>query len=121
MTPKKVNFKEKFNKFSEHWTPKVIAEMNDYEFKLVKIKNDFVWHHHKSTDETFVVLEGCMSIEFETETVELAEGEMLVVPKGTKHRPFADNEAKIMIIEPKETLNTGNTKGKLTAPNNEWV
>ena len=121
MNLKKVNFKEKFKKFSEHWTPKIVAEMNDYEFKLVKIQNDFVWHHHELTDETFIVLEGKMSIEIELETIELLEGEMIVVPRGTKHRPFSEKEAKIMIIEQKETLNTGNTTNELTAPKNDWI
>jgi mannose-6-phosphate isomerase-like protein (cupin superfamily) len=76
---KKINFKEKFSKFTDHWSPKVIAEMNDYQFKLVKIKDDFVWHQHSDGDEVFIVLEGNMSIEFEDKTVELSEGEMLVV------------------------------------------
>ena len=84
---KKINLKSKFKKFSDQWAPKVVEEMNDYQFKLVKIENDFTWHKHKDTDETFLVIEGKMGIEFEDETVELNEGEMLVVPKGKKHKP----------------------------------
>ena len=78
----KINLKEKLALFSDHWSPKVIAEMNDYQFKLVKIQGDFVWHHHDDTDEVFIVIEGSMKIEFENETVELNEGDMYVVPKG---------------------------------------
>ena len=100
---KKINLASKYNKIDEHWSPKVVAEMNDYQFKLAKIKNDFIWHSHEDTDETFIVIEGKIYIEFEDETVELSEGEMIVVPKGKKHRPYADEEAKIMLIEPKRS------------------
>mgnify|MGYP001323606654 FL=1 len=117
----KINLKEKLSKFSEHWTPKIIAEMNDYQFKLVKIKGDFVWHDHKDTDEVFIVLEGKMTIEFENETVELNEGDMYVVPKGIQHKPHAENECKVMIVEPRGVVNTGNTEGELTASNDVWI
>ena len=117
----KINLKEKLSKFSEHWTPKIIAEMNDYQFKLVKIKGDFVWHDHKDTDEVFIVLEGKMTIEFENETVELNEGDMYVVPKGIQHKPHAENECKVMLVEPRGVVNTGNTEGKLTASNDVWI
>ena len=112
-----INFKEKFQKFSDYWSPKVIAELNDYQFKLVKIKGEFIWHNHENTDEAFIVLEGKIFIEFEGKTEEINEGEMIVVPKGIKHKPYADSEAKIMIIEPKGVINTGDIKDKLTAPN----
>jgi mannose-6-phosphate isomerase-like protein (cupin superfamily) len=118
---KKINFKSKFNKFYETWSPKVIAEMNDYQFKLVKIKNDFIWHTHEDSDEVFVVIEGKISIEFEGEVVELNEGEMIVIPKGKKHKPFAEEEAKIMLIEPKGVVNTGDQENELTAKNDQWV
>ena len=118
---KKINFKEKFAKFHEHWEPKVIAKLNNYEFKLVKVKDSFIWHHHETTDEAFVVLEGILGIEFEEETIMLKKGEMLVVPKGVKHRPFAKEEAQILIFEPGGVLNTGNVNDKLTAANDEWV
>ena len=118
---KKINLKEKLSKFSEHWSPKIIAEMNDYQFKLVKIKGDFVWHNHADTDEAFIVVEGKMKIEFENETVELNEGEMYVVPKGVEHKPFAEDECKIMLVEPRGVVNTGNTEGDLTASNDVWV
>ena len=118
---KKINLKEKLSKFSDHWSPKIIAEMNDYQFKLVKIKGDFVWHNHADTDETFIVVEGKMKIEFENETVELNEGEMYVVPKGVEHKPCAETECKIMLIEPRGVVNTGNTEGDLTALTDAWV
>ena len=87
MSSEKINLKEKLSKFSDYWSPKVIAEMNDYQFKLVKIKGDFVWHNHGDTDEFFLVIEGEMKIEFKDETLELKEGEIFVVPNGVVHNP----------------------------------
>jgi mannose-6-phosphate isomerase-like protein (cupin superfamily) len=118
---KKINFKEKFQKFSDQWSPKVIAEMNDYQFKLVKIQNDFIWHKHEDTDEVFIVLNGKIFIEFEDETIEINQGEMIVVPKGVKHKPYAKDEANIMLVEPSGVINTGDKEGDLTAPNDQWV
>jgi len=118
---KKINFLEKFSKFNELWSPKVIAEMNDYQFKLAKIKNDFIWHSHEKTDEAFIVIKGSMSIEFKNETIKLNEGEMIVLPKEKKHRPFADEEAKIMLIEPRGTSNTGDIVSDLTSENDQWI
>ena len=118
---KKINLKSKFQKFTDQLSPKVIEEMNDYQFKLVKIENDFTWHKHDDTDETFLVIEGKMGIEFEDHTVELSEGEMIVIPKGKKHKPYADKEAKIMIIEPKGVTNTGDVTNDFTAENDQWV
>ena len=117
----KVNFQDKFSKFSEYWTPKVIAEMNDYQIKLVKVKGEFVWHNHNDTDEVFIVIEGCLKIEFADETIELNSGEMYVVPKGVQHKPYADEECKIMLVEPKGVVNTGATDSELTASNDVWV
>ena len=118
---KKINFSEKLSEFSDHWSPKVIAEMNNYQFKLVKIEGDFIWHHHADTDETFIVIEGSMFIELEDETVELNEGEMYVVPKGVNHKPYALEECKVMLVEPRGVLNTGNKNNDLTASNDEWI
>ena len=117
----KINIKSKLKTFSDLWSPKVIAEMNDYQFKLVKIKDDFIWHSHEDTDEVFIVLEGSMHIEFNDETVKLSEGELLVVSKGTKHRPFAHEEATIMLVEPRGVINTGETNSDLTAKNDQWI
>ncbi len=117
----KVNLQDKFSKFDEHWTPKVIAEMNDYQFKLVKVKGDFVWHNHSHTDEVFIVIEGCLKIEFAEETVELNAGEMYVVPKGVQHKPYAEEECKVMLVEPKGVVNTGEAESDLTASNDVWI
>ena len=118
----KVNFEEKLSKFSEQWTPKVIAEMNDYQFKLVKIEGEFVWHEHHDTDEAFIVIEGSMSIDFDDgSSVDLDEGEMYVVPRGVRHRPRAEAECRVMLVEPKGVVNTGEADSELTAPNDEWV
>ena len=99
-----INFAEKFSLFTDHWSPKVIAEMNDYQFKLVKIQGEFVWHDHGHTDEVFIVLEGSMNIEFEDRTITLNAGEMHVVPKGTRHKPYAEHECKVMLVEPRGEL-----------------
>ncbi len=118
---KVINIKEKFKKFDDLWSPKIISEMNDYEFKLVKVKNDFVWHKHDETDEVFIIIEGKLFIEFQDETLELNAGEMIVIPKGTKHRPYADKLAKIMLVEKRGIVNTGDNPSNLTASNEDWV
>ena len=118
---KKINLSEKLSEFTDHWSPKIIAEMNNYQFKLIKIEGDFIWHNHTDTDETFIVLEGSMFIELEDETVELNEGEMYVVPKGVNHKPYAIEECKVMLVEPRGVLNTGNINNDLTASNDEWI
>lgn len=122
MRYKPVNFEEKFNLFDEHWTPKVIAQMNDYQFKVVKIQGDFVWHQHKDTDETFMVLEGNLRIDFRDGHVDLAAGEMYVVPKGVEHKPFAQQQVKMVLIEPCGILNTGDEESdERTAENDVWI
>jgi len=121
MQANKINLNEKFLKFSEHWSPKVIAEMNDYQFKLVKIKGEFVWHDHQDTDEVFIIIEGSMGIEFTDGKVELTEGEIFVVPKGIRHKTYAGNECKVMLVEPKGVVNTGEVGGELTAPSDVWI
>ena len=118
---KKINFKSKFDKFNDHWSPKVIAEMNDYQFKLAKIKDDFIWHEHNDTDEAFIVISGVIWIEFKDETIQINAGEMIVVPKGTKHRPYATEEAQIMLVEPKGVVNTGGIESDLTALDDQWI
>ena len=117
----KVNLAEKFALFSEHWTPKIITELNDYQIKIVKVKGDFVWHDHSDTDEFFLVIEGTLFIEFENETMELNAGELYVVPKGVQHRPFAKSECKVMLIEPRGIVNTGEVDSELTASNDVWI
>ena len=116
-----INFLDKFSSFDDLWSPKVIAEMNDYQFKLVKIKGEFVTHNHQDTDEVFIIIEGEMKIEFEDRTITLKSGEMVVVKKGEKHRPVAAEECKIMLVEPIGIVNTGDAGGDLTAPDNDWI
>jgi mannose-6-phosphate isomerase-like protein (cupin superfamily) len=116
-----INLKKKLAKFSDHWSPKVIGQMNDYQFKLVKIQGHFTWHDHKDTDEVFIVLEGEMSIDFRDGRVNLAKGEMFIVPKGREHKPFAEKECQILLIEPKGVVNTGEVKSDLTAENDVWI
>ena len=116
-----INFAEKFSLFSDLWSPKVVAEMNDYQFKLVKLQGEFVWHDHGHTDEVFIVIEGSMNIEFEDRTISLSAGEMHVVPKGTPHKPYAETECKVMLVEPRGVVNTGNAGSELTAENDAWI
>lgn len=116
-----INLQEKLAKFYDHWSPKIIAQMNDYHFKLVKFQGDFVWHSHADTDEVFITLDGEMTIEFRDGKVHLEAGEMFVVSKGVEHKPFAEKECKIMLVEPAGTINTGDAGGDLTAENNVWI
>ena len=121
MTYDPISFAQKFALFSEQWQPKVIAEMNDYQFKIVRLEGDFVWHSHADTDEAFLVLEGVLRIDFRDGAVELAAGEMFVVPKGKEHKPFAESEVKILLIEPRGVVNTGHADGERTAQNDVWI
>jgi mannose-6-phosphate isomerase-like protein (cupin superfamily) len=116
-----INLAEKLATFSEHWRPRVIAELNDYQFKLVKILGEFVWHSHADTDEAFVVLEGELRIDFRDGAVTLGAGEIYVVKKGVEHRPYAAREVKLMLVEPRGVRNTGDAGGDRTAPNDVWA
>jgi len=116
-----INLSEKLSKFTEQWSPKVITEMNDYQFKLVKIQGDFVWHQHKETDEVFIVLDGEMTIAFRDGEVKLSKGEMYVIPKGVEHKPYAEQECQIMLVEPRGVVNTGETNSEMTAENDVWI
>jgi mannose-6-phosphate isomerase-like protein (cupin superfamily) len=116
-----INLQKKLSQFSDHWSPKIIAQMNDYHFKLVKLQGDFVWHSHDDTDEVFIVLDGEMSVEFREGRADLKAGEMFVVPKGKEHKPYAEKECKIMLVEPAGTVNTGSAGGEMTAENDTWI
>jgi len=116
-----INLAEKLSKFTDHWSPRVVAEMNDYQFKLVKFQGEFVWHDHKDTDEVFLVIAGEMEIGFRDRDVTVRVGEMFVVPKGIEHITRAAQECHALVIEPRGVVNTGTAGGKLTAPNDFWV
>mgnify|MGYP001202901681 CR=1 FL=1 len=105
---KAINLSKNFEKLSDYWSPKIIAEMNDYQFKLVRARGKFIWHTHEDTDETFIVLDGKLTIEFRDRLITLKKGEMAVVPMGVEHRPVAQNECKVMIVEPRGVVKTGN-------------
>jgi mannose-6-phosphate isomerase-like protein (cupin superfamily) len=116
-----INLREKFSRFTEQWTPKVIAEMNEYQFKIVKLEGDFIWHTHPATDEAFLVLEGELRIDFRDGAVTLGPSELYVVPRGVEHKPFAKWEVKLMLIEPRGVKNTGEETSERTAPNDVWI
>lgn len=121
MSYQAINLREKFSLIAEPWAPKVIAEMNDYQFKLVRLTGDFIWHDHKQTDETFLVIEGSLRIDFRDGSVDINAGEMYVVPRGVEHKPFAAAEVKLLLIEPRGVVNTGDEGGPRTAFNDVWV
>ncbi len=113
----KVNLAEKFALINEHWRPKVVGELNGQEVKIVKFQGAFPWHHHEREDEMFMALRGSFRIEFRDKTVELNEGEFVIVPHGVEHRPVADEEVEVLLFEPAQLLNTGNIfDEKFTAP-----
>ena|SRR2546421_8842415 len=116
-----INFHDKLSRFSEHWSPRVVAEMNNYQFKLVKIRGEFVWHCHPETDETFLVIEGQMEIGFRDRNLALRAGEMFVVPRGVEHITRAARECHALVIEPRGVVNTGDAGGELTSPNDVWI
>jgi len=116
-----INFAEKFSLFSEQWSPKIIAQMNDYHFKIAKIQGEFVWHSHPETDEVFIVIHGKMHIELRDATISLNSGEMVVIPKGIEHKPVAEEECQILMVEPAGTVNTGDAGGEMTIEQIEWI
>ncbi len=121
MSYRSINLGEKFGLFREQWRPKVIAEMNDYQFKVVRLQGDFVWHDHQDTDETFIVIDGDLRIDFRDGAVQVSAGEMFVVPRGVEHKPYAEREVKLLLIEPRGVLNTGHEGGERTAENDVWI
>src|SRR5215216_855304 len=116
-----INFQEKLSKLSEHWSPKIIAQMNDYHLKIAKIEGEFIWHDHPETDEVFIILKGQLEIQFRDGNVILNEGEMFVVSKGVEHKPVANEECHIMLVEPVGTVNTGDVVDEKTASNDIWI
>ncbi|HGN0672711.1 TPA: cupin domain-containing protein [Pseudomonas aeruginosa] len=120
-TTQAINFAAKLALFDDRWQPRVIAQMNDYQFKLVKIEGDFVWHSHADTDETFIVLAGRLRIDLRDGAVHLGPGEMYVVPRGVEHKPFAEGEVRMLLVEPCGVRNTGDQGGERTAVNDLWI
>ena len=122
MNYKPINFADKFKLFGEQWKPKVVAELNDYQLKIVRLEGDFVWHKHADTDEVFIVLDGELRIDFRDGAVNIGRGEMYVVPKGVDHKPHAAKEVKLLLIEPRGVPNTGdNAADARTAENDVWI
>jgi len=121
VTHSAINFTQKLSLFHDQWQPRVIAELNDYQFKVVKLEGDFVWHRHEDTDEAFIILEGELRIDFRDGAVTLRQGEMYVVPRGVEHKPFAASEVKLLLIEPRGVPNTGDQGGERTARQDLWI
>lgn len=117
----KIIIEEKLKLFSEYWSPKIVGELNGQHVKLVKFQGEFVWHKHDQEDEMFLVIEGVLKMELRDKTIVIHKNEFLIVPKGTEHRPVADEEVSVMLFEPASTLNTGNTKNELTKHNLETI
>jgi mannose-6-phosphate isomerase-like protein (cupin superfamily) len=112
----KVSLAEKLALFGDHWAPRTVAQLNDYEVKVVKVQGDFVWHSHADTDELFLILRGKLRIDLRDGAVELGPGELYVVPRGVEHKPFAAEECEMLLVEPRGVVNTGKSGGALTAP-----
>lgn len=117
----KVNLLEKFKLFKDHWSPKIVGELNSQYVKLVKLKGEFVWHHHEIEEELFMVVKGRLCIKLRDCDVWLEEGEFFIVPKGVEHKPVAEEEVHVLLFEPKSTLNTGNQKNQRTVEELEWI
>ncbi len=117
----KVNLSEKLGLFSDLWSPKVVGELNGQHVKLAKLKGEFVWHHHENEDELFLVLRGSLTIHLSDRVVKLSEGEFFIVPKGVEHKPVAEDEAHVLLLEPVSTLNTGNVRNERTVDSPDYL
>jgi mannose-6-phosphate isomerase-like protein (cupin superfamily) len=116
-----INLAHKFSLISQHWSPKIVARMNDSHFKLVKFQGEFVWHRHEETDEVFIVLDGVMTVHFRNGDVTVGAGEMFVIPRGMEHKTSATTECQAMLVEAAGTLNTGNVVSEHTADPDVWI
>ena len=110
----KINLAEKFTRFADHWSPKIVGEVNDFHVKLVKLQGEFMWHHHDAEDELFLVVKGSLIMKFRDRDVPVEEGEFIIVPHGVEHKPVAESECHVMLLEPKATLNTGSVMNERT-------
>jgi mannose-6-phosphate isomerase-like protein (cupin superfamily) len=117
----KVGLTDKFRLFQDHWHPRIVGELNDSYLKLVKLKGEFVWHCHEAEDELFLVVKGKLLIRLRDRDIELDEGEFVVIPRGVEHLPVAEDEAQVLLLEPKSTLNTGNVQNERTVSDLEWI
>lgn len=117
----KLNLREKSLLFTDHWRPKIVGELNGQHVKLVKFAGAFEWHHHENEDEMFLVIEGRFTMEFRDRKIELEQGELLIVPRRVEHRPVAEQEVQVLLLEPASTVNTGNVRSALTADDLEWI
>jgi mannose-6-phosphate isomerase-like protein (cupin superfamily) len=117
----KINLAEKFSLFTEHWSPKIVGELNEQQVKLAKLKGEFVWHDHEQEDEFFLVLKGRLTIQLRDREVVLDEGECFIVPRGVEHKPVAHEEAHVLLFEPASTLNTGSIRNERTVENLERI
>lgn len=117
----KINLNEKFSKFNDHWSPKVIGQLNQQLVKVVKFQGDFVWHSHENEDELFMVIDGSFTMELRDKTIEVNKGELIIIPKGTEHRPVARKEVSILLFEPNTIINTGEVRNQLTVENPENI
>ncbi len=120
-TVEKVNLEEKFAKFRDLWDPKIVGQLNDFHVKLVKVRGEFTWHHHDREDELFLVIRGRLTVQLPGRSVEVKEGEFVIVPKGMEHRPVAEEEAHVLLLEPATTVNTGNVLDARTRRDLDWV
>ncbi len=122
MTPSKINFADKFSKLpDEDYSVRIVAKMNNYEFKIVKFKGEFVWHSHTDTDETFIILKGKMLMHLRDKVVELTDGEMIVIPKGVEHKTASEEGYEALLIEPEGVPNTGNVESEMAIDKLEWI
>jgi mannose-6-phosphate isomerase-like protein (cupin superfamily) len=121
MTPEVVNLEQRFGLFADHWMPKVVGELNDSYVKLVKLKGEFVWHHHEDEDELFLVVKGRLLIKTAGKDLWLQAGEFAIIPKGLEHKPIAEEEVHVVLLEPKTTLNTGNLRNERTVADPERI
>jgi mannose-6-phosphate isomerase-like protein (cupin superfamily) len=121
MTADKVNLAEKLSTFHDHWNPRIVGELNGQHVKAVKLKGEFIWHHHDHEDELFLVLKGLLKMEFRDKVVSIKEGEFIIVPRGVEHKPVAEEEVEILLFEPASTLNTGNVENERTKKNLERI
>lgn len=117
----KINLAQKFSLFTDHWSPKIVGEVNDAHVKLAKLEGTFDWHRHDAEDELFLVVKGRLVVRLRDQDIELGEGEMVIIPHGVEHQPVADEEAHVLFLEPKTTLNTGNVRTARTVETLDWI